>query len=63
MTFDKEGCRRPGGPVIMDSAAYHKTIMVLDIAGYHDPKRTTDHRLVVRGGRHSLGRPRPGEHR
>lgn len=34
----------------MDSAAYHKTIMALDVAGYHDPKRTTDHRLVVHDG-------------
>jgi hypothetical protein len=34
----------------MDSAAYHKTIMALDIAGYNDPRRTTAHRLVVHDG-------------
>ncbi|ADJ49606.1 hypothetical protein AMES_7782 [Amycolatopsis mediterranei S699] len=32
------------------SAAHHKTIMAVDIAGYNDPKRTTAHRLVVHEG-------------
>ncbi|WP_326944217.1 hypothetical protein OG439_30565 [Amycolatopsis sp. NBC_01307] len=34
----------------MDSAAYHKTVMALDIAGYNDPRRTAAHRLVVHEG-------------
>lgn len=33
-----------------DSAAQHKTIMAVDIAGYNDPKRTTTHQLAVHEG-------------
>jgi hypothetical protein len=36
-----------GGPVPWDSAAQHKTIMAVDIAGYNDPKRTTAHQLAM----------------
>jgi hypothetical protein len=39
-----------GGPVSEGSAAYHKTIMAVDIVGYNDPRRTTAHRLVVHEG-------------
>ncbi len=34
----------------MDSTAYHKTVLALDIAGYNDPRRTTAHRLVMHDG-------------